>query len=47
MESNISAESSFKTLIPFEGSTITGIASEGSYVSGTRLTATAVGNGYG
>ncbi|GEM_PF-1007838 len=45
MESNISAESSFKTLIPFEGSTITGIASEGSYVSGTRLTATAVGNG--
>ena len=45
MESNISGESKFKTLIPFEGSTITGIAADGSYVSGTRLTATAVGNG--
>lgn len=45
MESQASAENMFKTLMPFEGSTITGIASDGSYTSGARLTAAAVGNG--
>lgn len=45
MESQMSGESKFKTLIPFEGSTITGIAENGAYTSGTRLTATTVGNG--
>ncbi|MDD3221797.1 MAG: hypothetical protein EOM34_15480 [Clostridia bacterium] len=45
MESQASAESKFKTVIPFAGSTITGIADNGSYVSGSSLTAKAVGNG--
>ena len=40
-----SEEVMYKTLIPFEGSVITGIAEGASYVSGTKLTATAVGNG--
>ena len=40
-----SEEIMYKTLIPFEGSVITGVAEGASYVSGTKLTATAVGNG--
>ena len=40
-----SEEVMYKTLIPFEGSVITGIAEGASYVSGTKLTATAIGNG--
>ena len=40
-----SEEVMYKTLIPFEGSVITGIAEGASYVSGTKLTTTAVGNG--
>ena len=40
-----SEEVMYKTLIPFEGSVITGITEGASYVSGTKLTATAVGNG--
>ena len=40
-----SEEVMYKTLIPFEGSVMTGIAEGASYVSGTKLTATAVGNG--
>ena len=45
MESLASESIMYKTLLPFEGSTVTGVAVDGSYVSGTKLTATAVGNG--
>ncbi len=45
MESLASESFTYQTLVPFEGSTVTGVAMDGSYVSGTKLTATAVGNG--
>lgn len=45
MESLMSESVMYKTLLPFEGSTVTGVAVDGSYESGTKLTATAVGNG--
>ncbi len=45
MESLASESIMYKTLLPFEGSTVTGIAVDGAYVSGTKLTAAAVGNG--
>lgn len=45
MESLASDSVMYKTLLPFEGSTITGVAVDGAYESGTKLTATAVGNG--
>ena len=45
MESLASESFTYQTLVPFEGSTVTGVAMDGVYVSGTKLTATAVGNG--
>ena len=45
MESVASDSIMYQTLVPFEGSRVTGVAMDGSYVSGTKLTATAVGNG--
>lgn len=45
MESIASDSIMYQTLVPFEGSTVTGVAMDGSYVSGTKLTAAAVGNG--
>lgn len=45
MESLASDSFILQTLVPFEGSTVTGVAMDGVYVSGTKLTATAVGNG--
>lgn len=45
MESIASESVMYKTLLPFEGSTITGVAVDGAYESGTKLTAAAVGNG--
>lgn len=45
MESIASDSIMYQTLVPFEGSTVTGVAIDGSYVSGTKLTAAAVGNG--
>lgn len=45
MESVASDSIMYQTLVPFEGSRVTGVAMDGSYVSGTKLTAAAVGNG--
>lgn len=45
MESIASDSIMYQTLVPFEGSRVTGVAMDGSYVSGTKLTAAAVGNG--
>lgn len=45
MESKVSEAVTTKTVIPFTGSTITGITPNASYTPGTSLTAAAAGNG--